>query len=124
MPDYTFTAYNRELKSRARELRKSMTRQERHLWYDFLRDYPVKFYRQRVIERFIVDFYCSQARLIIELDGSQHFMVDGMIRDSLRSDMLKAHNLQILRFANCDVDNNFEGVCNMIDKTVQECCHR
>lgn len=64
-----YTGYNAELKDRSRQLRKNMTRQERHLWYDFLRDYPVKVYRQRSVDWFIADFYCSRAHLVIELDG-------------------------------------------------------
>lgn len=65
--------YNKNLIPRAKELRKDMTKQERHLWYDFLRFYPVKIYKQKVIDNFIVDFYCHKAKLVIELDGSQHY---------------------------------------------------
>lgn len=72
MPDYSFTAYNSMHETQARELRRNMTRQEKHLWYDFLRSYPIKFYRQRPIGNYIVDFYCSEAHLVIELDGNQH----------------------------------------------------
>jgi very-short-patch-repair endonuclease len=65
--------YNKKLLPFAKELRKEMTKQERHLWYDFLRYYSVKIYKQKVIDNFIVDFYCHKARLVIELDGSQHY---------------------------------------------------
>jgi len=65
--------HNAKLVSSAKELRKNMTKEERHLWYDFLRDYPVRFYRQKVLGKYIVDFYCREAKLVIELDGSQHF---------------------------------------------------
>jgi len=78
-----FTGYNSKMKETARSLRKNMTRQEKHLWYDFLRDYPVKWYRQRSVDRFIVDFFCFKARLVIELDGSQHYTEDGMEYDSI-----------------------------------------
>jgi len=60
-----FPLHNKKLTPTARHLRKEMTPQEKHLWYDFLRNYPIKFYRQRVINNFVVDFYCSQAKLII-----------------------------------------------------------
>ena len=119
MPDYTFTGYNSKLEMRAKELRKNMTKQERHLWYDFLRTYPVKFYRQRVIDCYIVDFYCSKAKLVIEIDGSQHYTEDGMAYDKIRSEILECYGLHILRFANSDVDRNFSGVCQCIDETLK-----
>ena len=65
--------FNPALLSPARELRKNMTKEERHLWYDFLRTYPVKFTKQKIIGNYIVDFYCAKAGLVIELDGSQHY---------------------------------------------------
>ena len=65
--------HNTKLTTNARTLRKHMTKEERHLWYDFLRKYPVRFLRQKVIDNYIVDFYCHDARIIIELDGSQHY---------------------------------------------------
>ena len=119
MPDYTFTGYQSRLEARARELRKNMTKQERHLWYDYLRTYPVKFYRQRVIDSYIVDFYCSKVHLVIELDGSQHYTPDGMAHDRIRSDILEGYHLHVLRFSNLDVDQNFSGVCQRIDETVK-----
>lgn len=119
MPDYTFTKYNSELEARARELRKNMTRQERHLWYDFLRSYPVRFYRQRVVDNFIVDFYCSRARLAVELDGSQHYTPDIEQYDAERTVRLSEFGLRLLRFSNYDVDKNFEGVCATIDRAVR-----
>ena len=115
-----FTGYNSKLKDRARELRKSMTPQERHLWYDYLRTYPIKFYRQRVIDYFIADFYCSPARLVIELDGGQHFTVDGHIYDEERTAIINNYGLFVLRFSNSDVDQHFDGVCRKIDQVVFE----
>lgn len=115
-----FTGYNSALKDRSRELRKNMTRQEKHLWYDFLRNYPIKWNRQRAIEKFIVDFFCFEAKLVIELDGSQHYTEDGLAYDSERTDILKKYDLEVLRFKNEDIDRNFRGVCEMIDKKVQE----
>ena len=64
---------NPKLKGRAQRLRKNMTPQERHLWYDFLSTYPVRFRRQRTVGPYIVDFYCAAASLVVEIDGSQHF---------------------------------------------------
>ena len=70
--------YKNKLIPRAKELRKNATRQENHLWYDFLRSYPVRFQRQKTIGSFIVDFYCHAAKLVIELDGSQHYTDQGV----------------------------------------------
>lgn len=99
---------------RARELRKEMTPQERHLWYDFLRDYPVRFRRQRVIESFIADFYCSAALLVIEIDGAQHFTPQGLAYDQERSAIFETYGIQVLRFTNREIDAQFEVVCNQI----------
>ena len=115
-----YTGYNAELKGRSRQLRKNMTRQERHLWYDFLRDYPVKVYRQRSIDRFIVDFYCSRAHLVIELDGGQHYTSEGQAYDTERSAVLQNYNLAVIRVSNADVDQNFSGVCAFIDRRIKE----
>ena len=97
-----------------------MTKQEKHLWYDFLCDYPVKIYRQRIIDNFIVDFYCHKAKLVIEIDGSQHYTPDGKDYDKFRSEILRQRGLYVLRFTNMDVDKNFDGVCNMIDRVIKE----
>ena len=110
--------YNKELIPRARELRKNMTRQERRLWYDFLSQHEVRFQRQKVIDNYIVDFYYSKAGLIIELDGSQHYMENGVSSDEERTRKLENYNLRVLRFSNSDVDKNFEGVCAEIEKEI------
>ena len=120
MPDYSFTAYNSMHETRARELLRNMTRQEKHLWYDFLRSYPIKFYRQRPIGNYIVDFYCSEAHLVIELDGNQHYDPDAEKYDTERTKHLEAYGLHIMRFSNYDLDQYFEGVCGTIDRTVNE----
>ena len=104
----------------ARRLRREMTPHERKLWYLFLRKYPVKIYKQRIIGRFIVDFYCASARLVIELDGSQHYDPQGMTSDSERSAFLAAHGLEVLRFSNREIDRDFSGVCAQIDLTIQK----
>jgi len=104
----------------ARRLRREMTPQERKLWYLFLRKYPVKIYKQRIIGGFIADFYCAPARLVIELDGSQHFDPQGMTYDVQRSEFFAEHGLAVLRFSNRDVDREFRSVCTQIDHTIQK----
>ena len=111
---------NNKLLNIAKNLRYNMTKQERHLWYDFLRSYPVKIYKQRIIDNYVVDFYCSQARLAIEIDGSQHYSEQGEAYDCKRSKILERYGIYVLRFSNRDVDDNFEGVCYMINETINE----
>ena len=104
----------------ARRLRRELTPHERKLWYLFLRDYPVKIYKQRIIGSFIVDFYCASANLVIELDGTQHYELQGIHYDAERSHFLKSLGLEILRFSNRDIDRDFRGVCTQIDLTIQK----
>ncbi|MBR3845173.1 MAG: DUF559 domain-containing protein [Clostridia bacterium] len=111
---------NKKLLNIARILRSNMTRQEKHLWYDFLRYYPIKIYKQRIIDGFIADFYCHSARLVIELDGSGHYTKRGREYDQERTEILEKYGICVLRFTNSDVDDNFEGVCYMIDKIINE----
>ena len=111
---------NNSLLENAKSLRKNMTKQEKHLWYDFLRSYPIKIYKQRIIDNFIADFYCHKAKLVIELDGSQHYNEDGKAYDKQRTEILNRYGLTVLRFSNSDVDKNFDGVCFVIDKTIKE----
>ena len=101
-----------------------MTKEERHLWYDFLRSYPVRFLRQKVIDDYIVDFYCHQARLIVELDGSQHYEEKGLLKDKIRTEKIESRNLTVIRIPNNEVNNNFRGVCECIDWVVKESHHR
>ena len=105
---------NKKLVDNARTLRKEMTKEERHLWYDFLREHPLKFYRQKPIGDYIVDFYCLSARLVIELDGIQHYEAPGQEKDRKRTQALETLGLHVLRFSNLDVMQNFEGVCQSI----------
>ena len=112
--------HNRELTSRARELRKNMTKEERHLWYDFLRQYPVPFSRQKVLGKYIVDFYCAKAKLVIELDGSQHFEPDAMAKDAERTNFLADYGLTVIRIPNNEICQNFDGVCEYIDQAVKQ----
>ena len=111
---------NYELLNIARILRRNMTRQEKHLWYDFLRYYPIKIYKQRIIDNFVADFYCHSARLVIELDGSQHYTNQGKADDEERSKIIEEYGIYVLRFSNKDIDDNFEGVCYTIDKVINE----
>ena len=96
-----------------------MTPHERKLWYLFLRKYPVKIYKQRIIGSYIVDFYCASAGLVIELDGSQHYESAGLAHDSERSAFLKSLGLEVLRFSNRDIDREFRAVCEQIDRSIQ-----
>ena len=103
----------------ARTLRKDMTPWERKLWYLFLRSYPVKIYKQQVIGPYIADFCCPRAKLIIELDGSQHFMPPGQASDAERDSALKAHGYAIFRIPNIDIDRRFQTICEAIDREIQ-----
>ncbi len=115
MPKRIYDSQNTE---RAQKLRKNMTEQERHLWYDFLSSFPVRFYRQRTIGKYIVDFYCSKAKLVIELDGGQHYSEEGLQYDKERSEYLESLGLRIVRFSNLDIDRRFNGVCEEIMRIV------
>ena len=96
-----------------------MTAEERRLWYCFLREYPVRFYRQKVLGAYIVDFYCAKAKLIVELDGSQHFFPEGIAYDEKRTEFLSEYGLTVLRIPNNEVKYNFTGVCEWIDAQVK-----
>lgn len=111
---------NKNLLNIAKILRRNMTPQENHLWYDFLRHYPIKVYKQRIIDDFVVDFFCYQAKLVIELDGSQHYTRNGQNYDAERTKVLAKHGLLVLRFSNQDVEKDFEGVCDRIDMIIRE----
>ncbi len=110
---------NKNLPPNAQVLRRNMTKEERHLWYDFLRGYPCHIYKQRIIGNYIVDFYCPSAKLIIELDGSQHYEDTGIKRDATRSAYLEGFGLKIIRIPNNEVMRNFRGVCEYIDLQIK-----
>ena len=112
--------YNKTNIPLAKVLRKNMTRQEKRLWYEFLRCYGVCFQRQKAIGEYIADFYCAKARLIVELDGSGHYTKEQAEKDRIRTAELQKMNLCVLRISNLDVDRNFNGVCAYIDKVVKE----
>ena len=111
--------YNKRLKSNARSLRKNMTKEERHLWYDFLKHLPVMVHRQKVFGNYIADFYIAQAKLVIELDGSQHFEEQGLEKDAQRNAYLQSLGLTVLRIPNNAVNENFRGVCEKITQLLE-----
>ena len=111
--------YNKANIPLAKALRKNMTPWERKLWYEFLRNYPLRFQRQKAIDNYIADFYCAKARLVIELDGGGHYTVEQAEKDVIRSKVLESMNLTVLRICNLDIDRNFGGVCEYIDLTIK-----
>jgi len=96
-----------------------MTPWERKLWYLFLKDYPIRFQRQKCIGEYIVDFYCSKAKLVIELDGGGHYDPESQQKDQNRTESLERNGLKVIRFCNTDIDKNFYNVCTAIDKEVK-----
>ena len=112
--------YNKQLIPFAKQLRKEMTKEERHLWYDYLRRHPVQFSRQKVLGKYIVDFYSAEAKLVIELDGSQHYDVNQMQRDAERTVFLEGYGLTVIRIPNNELNRNFRGVCEYIDAAVKQ----
>ena len=111
---------NKQLVPLAKHLRKEMTKEERHLWYDFLRAYPVRFSRQKILGKYIADFYSAKAKLVIELDGSQHYEDIHTEKDSVRTAFLEAYGLTVIRIPNNEVNQNFRGVCAYIDAAVRQ----
>ena len=108
-----------ELTPRAKELRKNMTPEERRLWYDFLRGYPVRFLRQKVIDGYIVDFYCASAKIVIELDGAQHDTQEGAEYDEERDKLISAWGIEVVRVPNVLIRESFEETCRYIDQIVK-----
>lgn len=108
--------YNPALKERARELRKNMTEPEKRLWFSFLRKLDTRFLRQKPLDNYIVDFYCSTRKLVIEIDGDSHYSDEARIYDERRSRILGKYGLRVLRFTNIDIMKNFENVCEEIGK--------
>ena len=112
--------YNKQLIPFAKQLRREMTKEERHLWYDFLRSYPVRFSRQKVLGKYIADFYSAEAKLVIELDGSQHYEDGNIEKDTERTTFLEGYGLTVIRIPNNEVSRNFRGVCEYIDAAVKQ----
>ena len=111
--------YNQKNIPLAKSMRKNATPHEKRLWYDFLSKYEPRFQRQKAIDNFIADFYCHKAKLIIEIDGSQHFTESGKQKDEFRTEVLEGYDLKVIRFTNLQVDTNFRGVCEYIDAAVK-----
>ena len=112
--------HNKQLVPLAKQLRREMTKEERHLWYDYLRSYPVRFSRQKVLGKYIVDFYSAEAKLVIELDGSQHYENRNIEKDTDRTAFLGGFGLTVIRIPNNEVASNFHGVCEYIDAAVKQ----
>ena len=112
--------YNKAIISVARMLRKNTTKEENHLWYDFLREHPLHFTRQKVLGKYIADFYSAEAKLVIELDGSQHSTNYGKRKDEERTEFLQEYGIRVLRFKNYQVRESFRWVCSQIDAAVQQ----
>ena len=107
-------SYNAKLTGNAKVLRKNMTKEERHLWYDFLKTLPVMVHRQKVIGQYIADFYIAQAKLVIEIDGTQHYETKGKQADTIRDAYLTSLGLTVVRYSNTDVNLRFDSVCEDI----------
>lgn len=119
--DILVRMYNKNLILKAKALRKNMTKQETKLWHSYLRKYSLRFRRQNPITKYIVDFYCAKAKLVVEVDGNWHYTEKMIAYDKNRSELLaNVFNLKVIRFKNIDVDNNFQQVCDTIDKVVKE----
>ena len=112
--------HNKSLVPLAKALRKNMTKEERHLWYCFLRDYPVKFCKQKIFGKYIVDFYSAEAKIVIELDGSQHFEDVGLIKDKERNDYLAKYGLRVIRIPNNELNESFDSVCEYLDNQIKQ----
>lgn len=111
-------SYNPQLVERARELRKHMTPAEKKLWYSYLRTFKFRVLRQRPIDKFIVDFYCAELKLVIEVDGNSHFTKVGKDYDAARTEILEGYGLKVMRFTNEQVLNNLESVCQQIEELI------
>lgn len=112
--------HNKNIVPIAKMLRKNMTKEEKHLWYDFLQSYPVRFSRQKILGKYIADFYCAEANLVIELDGSEHYTEEGRQHDNERTEFLSQYGLTVIRFTNFDIHDRFQGVCSYIDRVVKQ----
>ena len=121
--DYTYTGYNSHLKEKAKELRKNITRQEKRLWYGFLNSRKERWYRQRIINNYIADFYCPSAKIVIELDGKQHYYDENVEYDTVRTEIMNLYNIKVMRFSNLEIDNCFSDVCRKINEEYLKASH-
>lgn len=97
-----------------------MTKEERHLWYDYLKNNNVRFLRQKIIGNYIVDFYCSKLNLVIEIDGSQHYENNAIKYDDKRTKYLEKCGLKVIRISNYEINQNFDGVCEYLDSVISQ----
>jgi len=109
-----------ELTKCSGRLRRNMTRQEKHIWYDYLRKLPFTINRQMIIGSYIVDFYCAKAGIVIEIDGIQHYWKKQYLYDKKRTEKLESYGLQVIRFTNKEIDTKFESICIFMDKIFNE----
>ena len=107
-------SYNKKLVSNAQELRKNMTAEERHLWYDFLKRLPIPVKRQKNIENYILDFYIPSAKLAIEIDGRQHKLAENREDDRIRDEFLNSLGITVVRYTNDDIRDRFQAVAKDI----------
>ena len=112
--------HNKQLVPFAKQLRKEMTKEERHLWYDYLRTHSARFSRQKILGKYIADFYSAETKLVIELDGSQHYEEINAEREAERTAFLESYGLTVIRIPNNEVMRNFCGVCEYIDAAVRQ----
>ena len=112
--------YNKTIISTAKMLRKTMTKEEKHLWYDYLRRHPARFTRQKVLGKYIADFYSARAQLVIELDGSGHATEAGLKHDAIRTAFLEEMGLSVIRIPNGLIWRDFRGVCDYLDDVLRQ----
>ncbi len=116
-----FLPYNGNLVERAKEMRKNPTPSESKLWREYLRSFPLKVWRQKPIDNFIVDFYCPKLKLVIEIDGESHFTQEAIVYDRHRTQVLEGYSLRVIRFTNDEVLRSFDGVCERIAEFIPPC---
>lgn len=104
----------------AKNLRKNATKQEKHLWYDFLKNYEIKFQRQKAIGEYIVDFYCPSLKIAIEIDGNQHHSIEGLEKDRVRTEEINKQGIHIIRITNTQIDKDFTWICEFLGKEIQK----
>ncbi len=112
--------HNKSIVPTAKMLRKNMTKEEKHLWYDFLKSHSVRFSRQKILGKYIVDFYSAEAKLIIELDGSGHYTEEGIKYDKERTAFLKEYGLRVVRIPNTEINKNFIGICEYLNVIIKQ----
>ena len=113
-----YLPYNKKLFQKARDLRNRTTSEENKLWYQYLSKSHMRFLRQKPIDNYILDFYCPEKKIGIEIDGSQHYTEEGMEYDKIRTDILKGYKITIIRFTNEEIKKNFIGVCEYIESII------